>query len=254
MNEELIERHQIGANNPPADPSDFELIEAQINDLYDEARNWLDGEPVTTQGQADGLNKLIDAISKAQKQADELRKSEVKPFDDAKAAIQSRYNALIGETKSVTGKTVLAIKAAKLALTPWLQKLDAEKREAERLARERAEEAANVAREAHKQADVTDLAAQEEAERLLNVAKQANIEARVAANDKAQAKGSGRATGLRSFWRAEITDKTEFARWAWVWRRPEVDGFFTELADKIVAQNHTQVIPGVIIHEDRKAV
>lgn len=242
----------IGHNKPP---TPFEEISERIDGLYEEAKTWLDGDPITTQGQADALNKLINLIRAAEKEADALRKEEAAPHDEAKAEIQARFNTLIGNTKSVKGKTVLALDVAKKALTPWLEKLDTEKREAERKAREEAEAARKAAEAAFVLSEADDLAAREEAERLAAEAKSKDIAARVAEKAKAHAKGGeGRAAGLRSYWRAEITDKREFARWLWTNRAPEMDGYLREMADKIVKQNHDQTIPGVTIHEERKAV
>jgi len=242
----------IGDNNPP---TPFDEIAERINDLYEEAKGWLDGDPVDSQGQADALNSLINMIRDAEKEADALRKGEVKPFDEGKAEVQARYNPLIGKTKTVTGKTVMALDVAKKALTPWLERLEAEKREAERIAREEAEAARKAAEQAFILSEKDNLAEREEAERLAEAAKQADIKARVAANDKAHAKGgAGRATGLRSVWKAEITDKREFARWIWTHRESEMSGWLREMADKIVEQNHDQDIPGVDIIEERKAV
>jgi hypothetical protein len=238
-----------GHNQPP---SPFEVIRDEINSLYEDAKGWLDGEPVTNQGQADGLNKLIGMIREAEKEADALRKEEARPFDDGKAEVQARYNPLIAKGK---GKTALAMTAAKQALTPWLDKLDREQREAEAKARAEAEEAARKAAEAFQSSSVDDLAAREEAERLAEEAKQKDIAARQAANVKAQAKGgAGRATGLRSFYRAEVTDATEFARYCWQNHRAEMSEFLQGMAKRLVDTNHDQKIPGVTIHEDRRAV
>lgn len=244
----------IGHNSPP-EPTPFEAVEQKIFDLYDEAKQWLDGEPVATQGQADELNKLINLIREAANEADALRKDEVKPFDDGKAAVQARYAPLIADTKATKGKTVLALAAAKKALTPWLTKIEDEKREAERKAREEAEAARMKAQEALRAADAADLSAREEAERLAEEARQAEIAARVAAKDKGQARsGTGRATGLRTYYVPEITDATAFARHLWQHRRSEMNGFLNEMAEKMVAQNHEQVIPGVTIHTEKRAV
>lgn len=242
----------IGHNSPP---TPFDDISERIDDLYEEAKGWLDGKPVDSQGQADALNTLINMIREVEKEADALRREEVKPFDDGKAEVQARYNPLIGKTKSVTGKTVLAVDAAKKALTPWLEKLDAERREAERLAREKAEAARKAAEQAFILSERENLAERENAERLNELARQAESKARAAAKEKAHAKGgTGRATGLRSEWRAEITDKREFARWLWTNRQSEMSGWLNEMAGKIVKQNHDQDIPGVNIIEERKAV
>src|SRR3546814_8195285 len=78
---------KIGHNNPP---SPFDDIKAEIEALHEEARGWLDGEPVASQGQADALDKLKGMIRDAEKKAENLRKAEVKPFDDGKAAVQAR--------------------------------------------------------------------------------------------------------------------------------------------------------------------
>lgn len=244
----------IGHNAPPATP--YEVIKAKISDLYEEAKQWLDGEPVTTQGQADGINKLIGLIRDAKDEADELRKAEAKPYDDAKAEIQARYNLLIGDTKAVRGKTVLALEAAKKALTPWLEAQDAIKREAERKAREEAEAAQKAAQEAMAKArESADLEAREEAERLATAARNADIAARAAHNDKAKAKGgAGRATTLRSYYSAEVTDSREFARYVWVSHKGEIEDFLYTFANRLVDINHDRQIPGVKINEERKAV
>lgn len=242
----------IGHNNPP---TPFDEISSRIESLYDEAKGWLDGDPVETQGQADALNRLINMIREAAKEAEVLRKEEVAPFDEGKAEVQARYNQLIANTKSVKGKTVLALDVAKKALTPWLEKLDAEKREAEKKAREEAEAARKAAEQAFALSEADNLSAREEAEALLAAAKEKEQAAAKAANEKAHAKSdSGRATGLRSEWVAEITDAREFARWVWVNRKTEMDEFLVKVAKDVVRQNHTQAIPGLNIREERKAV
>ena len=50
---------------------------------------------------------------------------ENEPFD-LKAEVQARYAPLIGNTKAVKGKTVLAADACKAALAPWLMAVEAE--------------------------------------------------------------------------------------------------------------------------------
>lgn len=245
---------EIGHNKPP-EPLPFEAISQRIETLYEEAKQWLDGEPVTSQAMADNINKLIDMIRTAEKEADVLRKAENKPYDDGKAEVQKRFNVLIGNTKSAKGKTVLALDAAKKALTPWLEKIDKEKRDVEARARAEAYEKQHLAEEAMRASQVTDLAARENAERLVEEAKEADIAARVAAKDKAKAKGgTGRATSLRTYYRHELTDPTEFARWAWRNCQPEMNGFLNDLAKRLVDGNPTRELPGVIIHEEKKAV
>lgn len=223
----------IGHNNPP-EPTAFEAFEMHINDLYDEAVQWLDGEPVTTQEQADALNTLEANVRQAAKDADALRKELVKPHDEAKAAIQAQFNPLIGETKTVTGKTVKAIQAIKAALKPYLIELDRQQREAARIAREDADRKEREAIEALRQSDAANLAERDMAEALLRDAKAAEQAATKAESAKAHAKGEGRATGLRTVYVATITDEKAAAAWAWLNHRAELMAFVQEQANKAV--------------------
>lgn len=138
----------MGHNNPP-EPTPFELSRSEAVDLFDEAKNWCDGEPVASQEQADALTALLDQIKAATKRADERRKEEARPHDEAKAGIQARYNELIGDTKTTgQGILVLATGAARKVLQPWLQKVEDEKRAAAEAARKAQEEIQRKAQEA----------------------------------------------------------------------------------------------------------
>lgn len=240
----------IGHNGAPQ-PTPFEVVQTQINDLYGEATHWLDGNPIQSQDEADAIQTLMRLIQTAEKKADETRKDEAKPHDEAKTEIQDRYNQLIGKTKSVTGLTVRAIDACKKVLAPWLKKLDDENKAKAEAARMEAEAKQRAAMEAMQQRDGTDLEASERAEALVLEAKRADSEARRAENTKASAKGEGRAASLRISYRAEITDMREFARYAWEFRQAEVFEFMRGLAQQVVNTGRAQ-IPGVKVHEDRK--
>lgn len=242
-------------NNPPAPidedlPTPFEMSEVEIGDLYAEAKNWLDGEPVTTQAQADGISKLIDDLRKAGNLADARRVAENEPFDKGKAEVQTRYAPLIADTKAVKGKVVLAIDIAKKALAPWLQKLEDEKRAAAEAARKIADEKLRLAQDALRASQADDLAKREAAEALIRDAQKAEAAASFAENDKAHAKGGTRALGLRSVWRAEMTDGRAAAAHYWVERRADVDAFFQGLADAEV-RSGKRTIPGFSITEQR---
>lgn len=249
----LVSSGLIGHNNPPVEvePTPFEMSEVEIGDLYAEAKNWLDGEPVTTQVHADGISKLIDDLRKAAKLANERRVIEKQPFDDGAAEVQARYNPLIEDGKTRKGKAILAIDIAKKALAPWLQKLEDEKRAQAEVARKAAEDAARKAQEALAAARaVDDLAASEQAETLFQEAQKAEAVAVKAENSKAHATGGTRAMGLRSVWRAEMADARAAAAHYWTTRRPEVDAFFQGLADAEVRAGKRE-IPGFNIIEDR---
>ncbi|KAA0970284.1 hypothetical protein FPY71_07090 [Aureimonas fodinaquatilis] len=249
MSEAIDMRHH---NNPP-EATPFEISRDEIEALYEEAKHWLDGDDIVEHAVAEQVSKLMDEIRKAIKAADNRRKEEVKPLDDAKSKIQARYNELIGETKSVTGKGPMALDACKKALAPYLKKLDDEKRaiaEVARIVADRKREEAEAAIRASREAD---LAQREEAERLLRDAQQAETAARRAANDKAQAKGGSRATSLRTSYVAEVVDMTEFARFCWKNHHEELSQFFRTLAQRKVDAG-TRSIPGVEVHEHRSVV
>lgn len=242
----------IGHNHPPAEiePTPFEMSEVEIGDLYAEAKNWLDGEPVSSQAQADGISKLMDDLRKAVKLANERRVIEKQPFDDGAAEVQARYNPLIEDGKTRKGKAILALDMAKKALASWLQKQEDEKRAAAEAARKEAEEKARIAQEALRASQVDDLAKREAAEALVREAQAAESAATKAENSKAHATGGTRAIGLRSVWRAEMTDGRAAAGHYWRERRAEVDAFFQGLADADVRAGKRE-IPGFLISETR---
>jgi hypothetical protein len=156
------------SNNPPP----VEAHGMHIDDLYATAADFLDGQPVENQGQAEALGKLLAAFREARTGADEQRKIEKKPHDDAGKAVQAAWNPLIEKCER-------AEKIAKNAIGAWQLKLEAEQRtaavEAARVAEaERA--AAQAARDAAQGSDR--LSDAEEAEAALKRAKDAPIGSR----------------------------------------------------------------------------
>jgi hypothetical protein len=245
-------RAVVGGNNPPEE-TPFELSRDEITDLYDEAANWLDGEPVTTQEVADKIGKLMTDIRAAVKRADERRKDETRPLDEAKAEIQTRYNALIGETKSVTGKAPMALDVCKKALAPFLDEQDRIKKEAARIAAEDAAAKRKAAEDAFRASSVADLAKREEAERLAKEADRATKDAAKAAKDRGRVNGGGRAISSRTYYVAEVTDANAFARHVWIAYREEMQEFLDGLAQRLVDRK-VRDIPGVTVTEDKRAV
>lgn len=230
--------------------SAYELAKERIEGLYEEAHNWLDGEEIASQDQADAVQKLMRQIQDAEKEADTARKDEAKPHDDAKAEIQERYNALIGKTKSVTGLTVRAIDACKKALAPWLIKVDEEnKRKAEAAAKEAEEKRLAAMKAMQERQSLQD---SEEAERLVKESHEADKIARAAANAKASARGEGRAVTLRDVYTPEITDYTAFARYVWLSHPQDMKTFLGGFAASLVASGIRE-IPGVTVHHERRA-
>ncbi len=241
-----LETAPIGHNKPP-EPSPFEASETSINDLFDEAKLWLDGETIDRQELADDISKLLNLIRDARKAADASRKTENKPFDDGKTEVQGRYNPLLK-------KADLASETCKKALAPWLDKLDKEKKAAAEKARTEADAKQRAAQEAIRAADHDNLEEREHAEALLQDAKSADKAANRAAHDTAKASGgTGKAVSLRSTWHPVLKDPTVAARHYWQVDRAAMEEFLTGLAGKDVRAGKRE-IPGFEVFEERKAV
>lgn len=242
----------IGHNNPP-EPTPLEAFSADINDLYDEAKNWLDGTAIENQGQADEVTRLLDAARKTGKAADAKRAELKKPHDDAGKAVQTAWKPLIDKAGKIeTG--------AKAALGKWMiaerLRLD---REAE-AARKAAEEEAERAREKHQAAAFTgDLTALEEAEDALAAAKAADKDAARAEREKpiAKVEGMARGLGLRTVWSVTgLTDAPDaaqqLAKHYWQARKAEVVEFYLSMARRDVTSG-ARSIPGVNITSEQVA-
>jgi hypothetical protein len=234
----------IGHNNPP-EPTPFERVSTRISDLMGEARNWLDGAGVNSQAEADAIAKLLNDIRLASKEAEEARKAEAKPFDDGKAAVQARYKPLLSSADT-------AADTCKLALKPYLEKVEAEKRAAAEAARKEAEEKAEAARKAMAEANRLDVAARQRAEELAAEAKAAERAASKAENDKASGKGGARAVTLRSVWRAVLMDRKEAARHFWTHYPEGFDATLSDMAAQAI-RSGARAIPGFDVIEEKVA-
>ena len=230
----------IGHNQPPAG---YEICKRDIDDLYEEAKQWLDGEPVTDQEQADALNTLAARIREASKQAEENRKQEAKPFDEGKADVQARYKPL----KTMADSALDAVKAA---LKPYLLELDRQQREAAEKARQEAEAKRLEAERAFAKRYGANLESAEAAEAALQAAKKAEADAARAEKAKAHAKGDGRATGLRTQWAVAIENESTAMQWAWKSYRTEMLAHCMELA-KAEVRRGKRTIDGFIITEEK---
>lgn len=241
---------EVGHNNPPLTP--YEAVTIHLDGLLLEARNWADGSGVETQAQADDVSRLIEDLRLGEKAADEARVKEKQPLDEQIAEIQDRYNLYIAPLKNKKpGKVPVAIEALKATLKPFLDRLAAEKAaEAERLRKE-AEAKAQAAAEAARAASVDNLEAREAAEAMVDAAEEATRLAARAENDKAQAKGGSRAMGLRTVYRAEITDPKACLIHYVANQREAVLACLLSLAQTDVNQGKRQ-IPGVTVHQETR--
>ena len=231
----------MGHNNPP---TPFDDAARAVDEVWTEATHWLDGAAVQSQAEADAVAKLLDLARKAKKQADESRKADAKPFDDGKAAVQARYKPLLDRCDLIAG-------AAKKAVAPFLAAQEAAKREAERKAREKVEEAMRIAQAEFAAAKTVEERAR--AEEAAAAAKQADIEARVAAKDRGQAKGGARAVTLRTVKRAEVRDLQALMRWVWNNDRSALAGWADGYAAAALRAGQTEM-DGVVIISEQVAV
>ena len=234
----------IGHNSQNAEPTPFEVSRDRISGLYAEAKNWCDGEPIDSEEKGAEVRKLLDMLGEEIRTADARRKVENEPFDAGKAEVQARYNTLIGDTKSVKGKAILAQAACRQALTPWLQKQEAERLAAAEAARREAEAKAREAALAFQVTRADDLEEREEAEALAREAKAAEATARKASKQTA--------TGLRTVTRSQVTDYRAFLRWIAESRPEALRGMLDTYAETLCAQK-VRDVPGVSFVDERVA-
>lgn len=235
----------IGHNAAPPE-SPFDGFATHINDLFEEAKHFLDGEGVDSEGEAEAVSKLLDLIRTASKDADKARAEEKRPHDDAGKAVQAKWKPLLERAD-------LAVETCKRALSPWLQAQESAKRAAAELARQEAEAKAKAAQEALAQASATDLAAQEQAEALVKDAKRAETAANKAEKDRPAATGGARATTLRTYYRPElVSPKAALIHYAET-HPDDLKAFLLSLAETDVREGKRQ-IPGFVIYEEKRVV
>lgn len=236
---------QMGHNNPP-DPTPIEAARETISLLDIEASAWFDGEPIKNQGQADDVARLIDAARKAKQQFDNERKTEKKPHDEAAKAVDAAWKPLIADADRI-------LEIAKAAQTPWLIKLDDEKRVREEATRKAADEKAAEARRLSSEADGS-LAAAKARDAAIEEAKHAEQAALRAEHDKAAAKGAGmaRAVSLRTTWRSEVQDRRALLNHIAKSHPNDLTDFVEEWAAKAV-RGGARELPGVHIFAERAA-
>lgn len=224
------ERHAIGANNPPRTVFD------EIDDLYLEASNWLDGQPVETPEHAAEVNRLIDLIADARKKADAARKVENEPFDTGKAEVQARYNPALKMADN-------AIAAAKAALLPYMKKKRDEQERIAAEARQKADDERIAAIAALRVADAGNLLEREQAEAKIKDADRAEYEAKKAEKAKPQIKGEGRTKAIKVTYRPALIDISAAAGHYYKTQSFRMAEFLTAMAEEDV-RNGKRDIPG----------
>jgi len=213
-----------------------------IDDLYDEARNFCDGQPVDSEAMHDAITDLRGQLHEAGKVAEALRVEAKKPHDDAIAEIQSLWNPYV---QAKRGKVDMGKAALDDLLGAWRRRVAAEKAaEARRIAE--AAEAARQAANAAMQASAGNLAAREEAEERLAEAKALEKTAKKA--DKAATTG----TGLVTRWVAVMDDPEKALDWAYGRAADEFVALAQKQADEVVRAG-VRSVPGFRVGEQKVA-
>lgn len=217
-------------NNPPPDAA----FTIHVDDLFALLSDTLAGGEVSTDEQEAAIDELMDEFRRASKDADKARAEEKKPHDDAAKAIQIKWKPIIEKADRGTV-------ACKDALTPYRTAKQRAKDEAAREAREKAEAKAEAAREALQKSDdlETRFAAEQELEAAAKLTSVANRIDRSA-------------TGLRTYWEAEITDRKAALRHYLVRSPDRFMALIQQLADED-ARTTRPPTPGVAFHERKKA-
>lgn len=234
----------IGDNQPPEPINQaYEDARVEVEELYDQMKDWLDGEPVTNQAQANDLSRLIDKMRKAKKRAEDAKGEEKRPHLDANIAIEARYKPLVSKAET-------AVKVALRVQGDYLNEQDRIQRElAQRVAAE-ARAAAEAAAAAAQAATVAgNLSAREDAEEQIDAAASLVAEAKMLSGLKANAKGEDmtRAVGLVEVWSATMVDPSLALRTYWTHPNPEyrrqIEALAQNFADKDV-RGGARTIPG----------
>ena len=230
----------IGHNMPPA----IDAFSMELDNVYTEAKNWLDGAAIENQAQADAVGVIMSTARKIKKDADAARAEEKRPHDEAGKAVQAKWKPLLDRADAI-------LSAAQKPLATFLQaEQDRQRAEAERArleAHRLQQEAIAKQRESAGNLEATEEAAE--------LQKQADKAVKIAAKaEKARPNvaGADRAIGLRTAWVGVVTDRRELL--AHVMRHdPEaLTAFLSEYARKAVAGG-TRSLPGVDITPERKA-
>jgi uncharacterized protein with ATP-grasp and redox domains len=220
---------EIGHNKPPP----VVAMSLHIDDLFSLVSGST-ASPVTTDEQEAALDALLGDVRQAANNAEEMRKAEKKLHDDAAKAVQAAWKPLIDKCDK-------AAAALKSALTPYREARQRAKDEAARKAREEAEAKLKAAQLALRASDDPEekFAAEEELKQASKLTAVAN-------------KIDRSATGLRTYWEAEITDRREALKHYLTTYPGEFEALIQRLADAD-ARGSRGTVPGIVFHERKRA-
>lgn len=218
------------SNHPPA----YEAFSLHIEELFALVSATTAGATVENDDQDAALDDLLDQMRKAKKDADAERAAEKKPHDDAGKAVQAKWKPLLDRCD-------MGMAEIKNLLTPYRNAKQKAKDEAARIAREEAAAKEQAAREALQSSEDLEerFAAEEQFKQAQKLKAVAN-------------KIDRSATGLRTSYRAEITDYAALLRHYKERRPDDLKAWLVEQANRDVRAGE-RGIPGVTVVEERNA-
>lgn len=242
------------SNEPPEDAVD--VIRKTVDEAYEEALLWLDGENIANQQQADDLGRIFKALDDAYKLAESERVAAKKPHDDAAAEVQRTF-------KPIVDKADKARKAVKTAIQRWNDHLaDLQRQEAARVRQAAIDAAAAAQKLIDEAARENNLAAMEVAEQQRENAAVLADMAKAAESEKAVtqiegARGIGRSTRR---WVGHLdadpldldavrTAEHALMTWAWKGKRAWLLGIIMDEAQRDIRAG-ARVIPGLKIEQE----
>lgn len=229
-----------GHNQPPK-----EAAFAKINDLYDEVKNWCDGEPLQHEKQAEAIEAIIEQLKAAGAEAETLRVAAKKPHDEAAKAVQDEFNPYVQKDK---GKVDKGKKLLLELLTPWRLKVAEEKaKEARRIAQAAADAQAEA--EAAMRASRGNVEARDEAEEIASEAKDLQKDAKRAARQ------ADRGLGLVTRTTVTVDRKNLDAAldWAFDYQPERFYELAAEMAEEHVKINKLEKMAGFVITKEKVA-
>lgn len=228
---------EIGHNQPPRQ----EAFMMALEEVRVEAGNFLDGEPIENQEQADAVGFIMTSARDIKRDADKARQEDKKPHLEAGKAVDASYKPVLAKADDI-------MKAAQKPLAAWLAKIEREQELERQKAREEAQRKEQEAIEAQRKAQ-GDIEAVEAARAKQKEAEAAQKAARKADKAKANVAGTGRSIGLRSKTVAVVENHRELLLWIAAHDKPSLDAFLEDYATKSVPQK----LPGVRLETERSA-
>jgi len=244
-------------------PAGRSAVDIHVADLLEQAKQWADGEAITTAGQADSVGKLHRMLQDAAALVNDTAAEQKKPLNTALAEIADWQNGYVakGLKKTPDGSLTRAMLATGNLSAAWLREQDEARKEREKETAAAAAKAAQEAIALREEAKAsTDIEQMDRAEDALTAAKNLIRLAEGVSKEKVRAGGGEgfRAVGLRSVWSAVPTGEWG-AAYAHYKSNPEFMADFHALmqrwADRDVRSEATRVrgIPGFRIDEQKVA-